>query len=81
MSRPIYIIAKEIAQDWLKVNFAARPYLEAMFDLHTMEDMYYADSAPSIVAYFLGNAQSWHGDTAQRIKAELNEMLKEVYKS
>ena len=39
-------------------------------------DNYGADSAVSIVAYFLANAQTWRGPEARRIKAELREILK-----
>jgi len=34
------------------------------------------DSGKSIVAYFLSNASSWRGETAKRVKKELNQMLK-----
>lgn len=75
--RPLYEIASEIHKDWQeKVNFAARPYLEAMECLTSMSDQYGYDSAQSIVLYFLANASSWRGDTARRIKAELRAMAK-----
>lgn len=73
-------IAFEIEQNWPNVNYAARPYLDAMFSLDSIYDDYYDDSGSEIVAYFLGNATGWRGDTAKRIKKELNAMLKEVYK-
>lgn len=76
-SRKISDIAKDIQNDWQKVNFAARPYLDAMFDLSSTKDMYGMDSADSIVRYFLSNASSWKGDKAKEIKKELNTMLKE----
>jgi hypothetical protein len=47
-----------------------------MSDLDTMEDMFIHDSAVSVVAYFLANANAWRGDTARRVKAELRDMLK-----
>jgi hypothetical protein len=76
-ARPLYVIAREIKSNWgSKVNFAARPYLEAMGTLDSVEDNYICDSGRSIVAYFLGNASSWRGETARRIKAELKGMLK-----
>ena len=77
MTRKIYQIAAEIRQDWKNVNFGAAPYLDAMFDLGTMEDSYGLDSAQSIVLYFLANANSWRGENARRIKAELKSMAKE----
>ena len=78
--RPIDEIAAEILEDWRSqkggVNYAAKPYLSAMFDLKTMEDKYGYDSAKSVVRYFLSNAQTWRGETARRIKKELKEMCK-----
>lgn len=76
-SRPLYVIAREIKQDWGKnVNFAAKPYLEAMYDLDSINDNYGYDSARSIVNYFLSNASSWRGAKAKEIKAELKQMVK-----
>ena len=75
--RLIWQIAEEIKKDWPKPNYAAKPYLDAMSELRSLDSAYFYDSAPSIVAYFLANASSWRGETARRIKAELNVMLKE----
>lgn len=69
--RSIYEIAKEIRRDWKNVNYAARPYLDAMSSLVSLDSHYGADSAQSVVAYFLANAQTWRGPVAKRIKAEL----------
>lgn len=76
MSRPLYEIAREIRQDWKNVYFGARPYLDAMRDLDKISDSYGADSAKSVVNYFLANANAWRGETAKRVKAELKAMLK-----
>ena len=76
MSRPIREIAHEILFDWKKVSPYAKPYLDAMHSLSGINDLYYADSARSVVAYFLSNAAGWRGETAKRIKQELNMMLK-----
>lgn len=77
MHRPLYVIAGEIWEDWgEKVNYAARPYLEAMDALESIHDMYYYDTADSVVRYFLGNANAWRGPVARSIKAELKGMLK-----
>lgn len=61
------------------VNYAAKPYLDAMMDLDSIGDNYYADSGASVVSYFLANAASWRGPVAKAIKIELNKLLKEVY--
>lgn len=75
-NRPLFEIAKEISKDWKNVNFAAKPYLQAMRQLNLITDNYMFDSADYIVQYFLSNASSWRGETAKRIKAELKAMLK-----
>jgi hypothetical protein len=75
MTRQINHIAGEIEADWAKVNFAARPYLDAMFCLQSLDEDYGLDSAKSVVLYFLSNASSWRGAAARRIKAELRGMV------
>ena len=80
--RSLNTIAGEIYQNWNTRNSGtvlspyAKPYLEAMFSLDSINDNYGLDSGKSIVAYFLGNATSWRGTKAKEIKAELNKMLK-----
>ena len=76
MSRALHDIASEIRKDWAPVNFAAKPYLEAMGQLRSIDDAYYYDSGKSVVLYFLSNASSWRGEAARRIKAELKAMTK-----
>jgi hypothetical protein len=76
MTRPIYLIAADIKADWPKPYFGAKPYLEAMHDLNTINDKYGFDTARSIVLYFLSNASSWRSPDAKHIKAELKELLK-----
>jgi hypothetical protein len=75
-NRPIHVIAKEIRADWKKVYFGAMPYLQAMDGLNSITDNYGYDTAKSIILYFLANAGTWRGETAKRIKAELNKMIK-----
>jgi hypothetical protein len=70
--RSIKIIAKEIRKNWKKVNYAAEPYLAAMETINDINDNYFNDSAYPIVNYFLVNASGWRGDTARKIKLELN---------
>ena len=75
--RPIYTIAQEISNDWGgKIHYGAKPYLNAMLTLNSIDDSYGHDSASSIIRYFLGNAQTWRGDTARGVKLELNNILK-----
>jgi len=68
-------IARLIRRDWRNVNFAARPYLDAMGSLSSVKDDYGYDSGSSIVAYFLSNARSWKGAVAKAVKKELNRRL------
>ena len=72
--RPLATIAREISNDWKQPYFGAVPYLGAMRALISINDEFGADSAKSIVLYFLANAQTWKGPVARRIKAELKAM-------
>jgi hypothetical protein len=82
LHRPLREIAAEIDLDWRSqgkgVNYAARPYLDAMYKLNQISERYYEDSGSSVVAYFLSNAQSWRGEKAKAVKKELNAILKEA---
>lgn len=73
--RSISNIALDIKVTWLKPYFGAVPYLKAMMDLDKITDNYGADSARSVVMYFLSNAQTFHGPEARRLKDELKEIL------
>lgn len=80
-TRPLHSIAAEIRRDWRQPYHAALPYIDAMHSLATLRDTYGADDAVYVVRYFLANAAMWRGDTARRIKAELNSMLREHERS
>ena len=67
-----------IYDDWRPVNYTAKPYLEAMTSLQSVNDNYGADSGYSVVAYFLSNASQWKGDVAKAVKIELKKRLKRV---
>jgi len=75
MARAISDIAREIKKDWKKVNYAAVPYLDAMLQLSSVNESYGADSAKSIIRYFLSNASTYRGDTAKKLKAELKSLV------
>ena len=74
-NRPLHEIARDIKANWPKVNYAAKPYLDALHELESVDDMYYADPASHIVNYFLANARTWRGPEAKRIKDELKGMV------
>lgn len=71
-------IAMVVWSDWSNVNYAAKPYLEAMADLMSIDDAYYADTGKDIVRRFLGNATGWRGEVAREVKAELRRRLGDV---
>lgn len=77
--RPIREIALEITRIWSAqgkgVNYAARPYLDALRQLNTCADSFYADTGESCVLYFLSNATTFKGEDAKRLKAELKAHL------
>lgn len=71
----ISTIAREISRDWKNVNYAAKPYLDAMRYVDTATDKYGFDNAGSIVRYFLANASGYRGDTAKAHKAALKAIV------
>ena len=75
-SMSISQIAAVVSKDWRPVNYAAKPYLEAMYSLNKITDDYGQDSGKSIVIYFMGNATSWRGDVARAVKKELTKRIK-----
>lgn len=70
-------IAKDIKSTWLNVYFGAVPYLEAMLELDTTDPdaPYIFETARDMVTYFLANAQTFRGEDARRLKAELKSMI------
>ncbi|HTX28839.1 MAG TPA: hypothetical protein VME19_17685 [Streptosporangiaceae bacterium] len=74
-TRPLYEIAREIRSLWNPVHPWAEPYVVAMASLNLITDNYGHDDAKGIVLRFLGNARTWRGPDARRIKAELNAMV------
>ena len=81
--RPLHKIASEIRRDWASqkggINYAAKPYLDALSGLDEISDNYGADSAKTVVSYLLNNMGQWRGETARKVKAELKGMLKTSY--
>lgn len=75
MPRSIRAIATDISRAWGRPNYAAAPYLGAMLSLDSVSDTYGADSAKSVVLYFLSNASTFRGPAAERLKAELKALV------
>lgn len=63
--RQINTIALDISKDWKNISYSAKPYLEAMHGLNTVDDTYGYDNGASIVRYFLANASQWKGENAK----------------
>jgi hypothetical protein len=85
--RKIHEIAREIDTLWrdkhgkpAKARWCADAYLQPMFSLNTMEDMYGLDTAVSVVLYFLANAAQFRGADARRLKQELRDQLPARYR-
>ena len=72
--RSIRSISLDIRKEWAKVNYAAKPYLDAMLELDSINDKYGFDNARSIILYFLSNASSFRGERAKALKAELKAL-------
>ena len=70
-------IARDIKSTWLNVYFGAVPYLDVMLKLDTSDpnEPYLYDSAGDIARYFLANAQTFRGEDARRLKAELKSLI------
>jgi len=77
MKRPIYEIAQEIEVSWKKPSFNAKPYLQAMYLLESVNDRYGVEDGKSIVLGFLANASTFRGEDAKCLKDELRNLLKE----
>jgi len=73
--RKIYQIAQSIKKEWKDPHYTAVPYLNAMLELEEITDNYYADSAKSVVLYFLSNASTFKGEKARELKKELKSLL------
>lgn len=74
--RNLNTIARDISKDWTNISPYAKPYLEAMHSLWSIDDRYILDSADEIVRRFLANATGWRGENARTIKKELRSMLR-----
>jgi hypothetical protein len=78
--RPLYEIARDIRADYAAkgkpVYYAAKPYVDAMAQLTSINENYFADSAESVILYALSNLSTWRGEKAREVKAELKAILK-----
>ena len=74
-TRTLRDIAADIRTHWTDPAYDAVPYIEALECLDDTTQFYGLDSGRAICAYFLSRAESWRGEDAVRIKAELRRMI------
>jgi len=77
--RSINSIARDIKRVWVKPYFGAKPYLDAMMTMDSIDDKYGFDDGEMIVRYFLANASTFRGNDAKILKAELKNILNGVH--
>lgn len=81
MSRELWEIAKEIKHDWCSIRGSAKVYVDEMERLQYIKDAYYYESGEfqsiilSMIRRFLINSSPWSGKKAEKIKAELRDIV------
>ena len=76
--RPLHEIARQaLSDDSLKgcARAFSQPYLAALTLCEKASDRYIFEDAKTQIVYALSNLQSWRGDSARAIKAELKAHL------
>lgn len=69
-------VQNAIRREKSKLAYCAMPYAEAILQMSGPNADYWCDSGESIILRFLGNAQTWRGETAREVKAALKRMVK-----
>ena len=75
--RPLREIAAEITADWTAYHDHAQPYIDALSKMHNATDRFGLGTGSNAIQGFLINAQTWRGEVARRVKAELRAILKD----
>lgn len=70
------MIVRDLRAQGKQVPAAAKPYLDAMRTMGSINENYGMDTGASIVGYLLSNLASYKGETAKAIKAELKSRMK-----
>lgn len=68
-------IAHDVRRWWPKINFGAKPYLEAMSRLECTEEKYGTEDGRTLVLYFLSNSGTFRGPEAKSLKDELRALI------
>jgi hypothetical protein len=79
--RPLKEIAQEVRGDWKHVSVEAESLLGAMEQADPVTDRFRGDSGIEILAKFRWAARTWHGPVAQKIKREIDEILRSTFSS
>jgi hypothetical protein len=74
--RPLSEIAGEIRRSWKSAPPSAAHYVDVMSQMDAPDDDYEGDPGAAIVFCFLAKAAAWQGETARRIKAELEALTR-----
>ena len=78
--RTIKDIVKDIVTTWGEdkvrtTGYAAKPYLDALAEVETADQVYGAEKAEHLVRYALSNLAQFKGADARRLKEELRAHL------
>lgn len=73
---PLHALARMCQRDWPRAYFGARPYIDALLGLTSLDEPYGCETARDVVVGLLANAQTWKGPIARAVKAELTRRLK-----
>ena len=73
--RLICHIARDIRIDWKNIKYSAKPYLDALTQVHDVNDRFGYDDARSLIKYFLANASTYRGENAKKYKLELKNLI------
>ena len=70
------IISRDLQSQGKKVPYNLVPYLDALRQMDSADDVYGVESGKSVIAYALSNMASYKGPTARAVKAELKSRMK-----
>lgn len=71
----ISVLFRHVKANWKNPYFGAIPYIDALLCCSELDSVYGVETARDLIPYFLANAQTWRGDVARMIKAELKRRI------
>lgn len=69
------LISRDLQSQGKEVPYNLVPYLDALRQMDSADDVYGVESGKSIIAYALSNMTSYKGPTARAVKAELKRRM------